>query len=142
MFRNTDSIYGAYTPEAINLGLERAHRQRALAFERAAAWIAGRLARGAAAMGRAPVRAVRAYRRWRLERESINELRNLSDRTLKDIGLHRADIPDVVRAIIAARSAARRPTARLTAVDAGTRVTESGDTPRRDEDMPDWKRAA
>jgi uncharacterized protein YjiS (DUF1127 family) len=38
-----------------------------------------------------------AYLTWQLERAAIAHLSRLSDRELKDIGLHHSQIPDAVR---------------------------------------------
>jgi uncharacterized protein YjiS (DUF1127 family) len=37
------------------------------------------------------------YSNWRAEQAAIAELRSLSDRDLKDIGLHRSEILSVIR---------------------------------------------
>ena len=40
---------------------------------------------------------IRNYRNWRRYRETVNELSRLTNRELDDIGITRADIPNVVR---------------------------------------------
>jgi len=40
-----------------------------------------------------------AYMTWRLEQAAIAELWAMSDRELKDMGLHRSDIPAAVRGL-------------------------------------------
>jgi len=43
------------------------------------------------------MRILENYRSWRRFRSAINELNSLSNRELADIGISRADIPDVAR---------------------------------------------
>ena len=40
---------------------------------------------------------VNAFRRWQRTQATIRELSRLDDRTLRDIGVNRADITNVVR---------------------------------------------
>jgi uncharacterized protein YjiS (DUF1127 family) len=40
---------------------------------------------------------IRNYRNWRRYRDAVNELSRLTNRELDDIGITRADIPNVVR---------------------------------------------
>jgi uncharacterized protein YjiS (DUF1127 family) len=40
---------------------------------------------------------LRSYQNWRLYRETTHELRQLSDRSLNDMGIARADIRRVAR---------------------------------------------
>jgi len=42
-------------------------------------------------------RIARAFNQWRLNMETTEELSRLSDDQLRDIGLSRQDIPEVVR---------------------------------------------
>lgn len=60
----------------------------------------------------------RRYQQWRRKRAAIEELRRLSDRTLRDIGLSRAEIPAVVEAL-----------------------TDRSDRPQASNYVPDWRRA-
>jgi uncharacterized protein YjiS (DUF1127 family) len=58
---------------------------------------AGRLVVGALRHAREGIaRAHGAYARWRQHREAIRELNSLTDAMLKDMGLHRSEIPSVV----------------------------------------------
>lgn len=43
---------------------------------------------------------VRNYRNWRLYRETVSELRRLSNRDLQDLGIARSEIREVARRAI------------------------------------------
>lgn len=43
---------------------------------------------------------IRNYRGWREYRNTISELKRLTDRELSDLGIHRGDIPKVARQAI------------------------------------------
>jgi uncharacterized protein YjiS (DUF1127 family) len=49
-----------------------------------------------------------AYLTWRMEQAAIAHLWSLSDRTLKDMGLTRSEIPRVVRGELAEHRRSRR----------------------------------
>jgi len=80
--------------------LDSASQARADALARAAYLAIDGLARLTSAAGTAVAAAARsatdAVRRWRRRRDALSTLMALDDRTLKDIGLSRAEIPRMV----------------------------------------------
>jgi len=80
--------------------LDRARQARAEALARAAYLAIDGLARLTGAAGTAVAAAARsamdAVRRWRRRRAALYALLALDDRTLKDIGISRAEIPGLV----------------------------------------------
>ncbi|MDX1528070.1 MAG: DUF1127 domain-containing protein [Gammaproteobacteria bacterium] len=80
----------------------RAHALRSEAFSR--------LFKGAAAgLGRGVRALYRALKESRDRRRAIAELRQLDERTLKDIGIERGQIPQIVEALLAKREAEKAP---------------------------------
>ena len=79
--------------------IEHAHRLRARAFT----MMVRRAVRGAAKAvlwaGSAGGRLIARFVQWRRRHAAMDQLRGLSDRTLKDIGLHRSQIPSAVMAL-------------------------------------------
>ena len=65
--------------------------------------LGGRLARAASPVlnriGGVVGAGVEAFDRWHRRRATILELSSLDDRVLKDIGIYRADIPEIARAL-------------------------------------------
>lgn len=80
--------------EALDRYTRRAHYLRSLAFKRAVQ----RLLRGVSA-------AFRSLKTSRDRRRAIAELNALSERTLKDIGIDRSQIPLIVEQLLARREA-------------------------------------
>ena len=105
--------------------LDRARQARAEALARAAYLAIDGLARLAGAAGTAVAAAARsatdAVRRWRRRRDALSTLMALDDRTLKDIGLSRAEVPRVVDDLL------RSPARDRTPVRAETEAVETAE---------------
>jgi len=119
--------------------LERAGRARADVFAAAFAWIGRRIRSGARTVRAALIVLSRTYRRARRMGASIRDLNALSDHALKDIGLHRSQIPSVAAALANGRRPQRR--VRSARIERGPRTQASG-RPAWEAPRSDWREAA
>lgn len=85
---------------------DRAHRERTHELERLARAAVAAVGGTRGSVARAARRLAIAYRESRLRARARRELATLSDRDLKDLGLHRSELPSITAEY--ARNAARR----------------------------------
>ena len=85
---------------------------------------------------------VRRWLAWRRHRQSIAALRGLDDRLLRDIGIHRSEIPAVVRAAEAAETQGESRRGHATVQPLRPIVAKAAAPSANDNPTPDLARAA
>lgn len=139
MFWLADALTGVRREQDYYVHSRVARTARSHAFAEMLARMGRAVSRGARSSLRGIAPLVGRYRRLRIRRRTMRELRSLSDRTLKDIGLTRGEIPAVAAAM--ATGMENRVRLRGVAARSGrtTRIAEKTDAI---ESASEWQRAA
>lgn len=148
MFWLADIFNGSYSQQEVHRIETWARRQRAEAVQGLfsalgrglvqAVRAAGRGAKGAYAI-LAGVREKLAE--WNRKQATIRELNDLSDRTLKDIGLHRGEIRAAVEAMLNGERQTPASVRSVTVERVGDNA-QAGSSPHEQETGNEWQRAA
>jgi len=147
MFWLAEVFNGSYSAEELRRHEQWARRQRAdmvaRLFNAAGRGLVRALVGGARLVGGRLRAAYRAWLRRQQRRAAIRELNALNDHILKDIGMTRGDIPEVVEGMLSRRPETRTALRMFEGRQPGEAeapVTGAGGTNR--EPTTDWQRAA
>lgn len=141
MFWLANVINGSYSQEEVRRIEKWARQERAEAVHGLFSHVGRGVVRALKATGRGAKAVYTGVERWNRKQAAIRELSVLSDRTLKDIGLHREEIASVVEEMLSGGQKTR-VSARSESVQHVREQAEAVSSIGEQETANQWQRAA